>query len=58
MLTWFLRGGRKVLSFSVWIGISFSFFAGIEIDMILEWGSNWPDFSSGHELVFCVSYQM
>ena len=47
-LPWFLCGGRKLLGFSVWIEFDLvyvgdrtglDFRLGIEIDMVLVWGS-------------------
>ena len=34
----------------MWIEINFVFCRGIEIGLILEWGSNWLDFSSGADI--------
>ena len=34
------------------------FCRGIEIDLILEWGSNWLDFSAGVEVNFIIVWEI
>ena len=49
-MTWFLRGGRNILGFSVQIEINSVLCGGLEIGWILEWRSKWLDFCSGVEI--------
>ena len=45
-LAWFLRGDREILCRSK---LTWLLCGGIEIDLLLEWGSNGLDCSSGVE---------
>ena len=43
----FFGRGAKITWFTPWIEITLVLCGGVEIGLILEWGSNWHDFSSG-----------
>ena len=49
-LTCCLRGGRKILAFSVRVETNMVWCGGIEVDFILEWGLNRFDISSDVEI--------